>query len=66
MKLGNNFGFWVRVVMAILKAVLPFGDGSNPSGRDAGERVCRAVLDQVVKNNEDDDLKSVADAESLA
>lgn len=66
MKLGKNFGFWIRIIMAILDTALKFAGGSTESVKEPGERIAVAVLDVVIKNNEDDDLKSVHDAESLA
>ncbi len=63
MRLGKNFGFWVRIAMAILKAILPFLAITKDLREDAGERLVRNILDVVILYNKDDALMDVDDAE---
>jgi hypothetical protein len=64
MRLGKDFGFWIKIILAILRAILPFSSGGTDNIQPAGERVARAVLDVAIKSNEDDSLESIEDVES--
>lgn len=59
MKLGKDFFFWVRIIIAILRAIIKATKG-NPNGDQIpGEVVVEAVLDVIIDSNEDDKLTSV-------
>jgi len=59
MKLGKDFFFWVRIIIAILRAIIKATKG-NPNGdQTPGEVVVEAVLDVIIDSNEDDKLTSV-------
>lgn len=59
MKLGKNFGFWIQLILAVLRALVPFSKVEGESIQEPGERVARAVLGVAVKLNEDDDIDSL-------
>jgi len=61
MKFGKDFGFWVSLILAILKALLPFGRNDEDAQVATGPRVVNAVLDTAVKVNEDDELGGLVD-----
>jgi len=55
MKLGKDFWFWVKVLLAILKAILAFNP-VNPSNPDSlGFQIVKSVTGVLVQENEDDD-----------
>ena len=51
MKLGSSFGFWIQVLLAVIRALLPFSVKDGEPDADPGETM-------VIKN-EDDDLTGI-------
>lgn len=59
MKLGRDFFFWVRIIIAILRAIVRVTKGNPNGGLPPGEIITEAVLDVVIDANEDDKLENV-------
>lgn len=55
MKLGKDFWFWVRLIIAIFKAILGFQPTNSNPELSAGHRAFNAVLSRLVSDNQDDD-----------
>jgi len=54
MKLGKNFLLYLRILLQILRAILPY-IAKNPSDPDAaGKAALNRVLDELVAANDDD------------
>lgn len=58
MKLGKDFWFWVRLIVAILKAILGFEPDEPEPKLTPGHRAFNATLDVLSADNEDDDHKA--------
>lgn len=59
MKLGSSFGFWIQVLLAVIRALLPFSVKDGEPDADPGETMVIQLLNRLVKTNEDDDLKGI-------
>ncbi len=46
--------FWIQIVMALLKAILPFSIKPPEPGVEPGERIAKAVINKVILLNKDD------------
>lgn len=58
MKFGKDFWFWVRLIIALLKAILGFEPDTTSTPLSAGHRAFNAVCASLVQENEDDDHKA--------
>lgn len=58
MRFGKSFWFWIRILLAALKALRPPDPKTEPNPPEPGERVFDSVLGQVVEENEDDEHKA--------
>jgi len=54
MKLGSDFWFWFNVLFEIIKAILAGKPKDNPNPTTPGERMFKAVMGNIVDENEDD------------
>lgn len=61
MKLGKDFFFWARIIIAVLRAIVRIVKGPQNGDQVPGEIITEAVLDVVIAANEDDKLASVKD-----
>lgn len=61
MKLGRDFFFWAKILIAILRAIVRIMTGQLNGDQEPGEVIVEAVLDVVIDTNEDDKLTSVKD-----
>jgi hypothetical protein len=55
MRLGRKFLWWAHLALALLRALLQFNVGEHEDPELAGPTIIKAILDQAVKDNEDDD-----------
>jgi len=63
-KLGQDFWFWVRLIIEILKAILGFETKNQNPSLTAGHRAFNAVCASLVDENEDD-AKKASDLQAL-
>lgn len=55
MALGSDFWLWLRILFAIVKALLEFQNGGAPNGESPGEFVCKEGASVVAALMSDDE-----------
>lgn len=59
MKLGKNWGFWLNIILIIIRSLAAeFAKGKDNPG-EVGPGLARGLLDYATKQNEDDDLGGI-------
>jgi len=61
MRLGKDFFFWLKVLIAILNAIKQALSDNPGSNGNAGPTLVKSVLDVIVKANDDDSFETVDD-----
>lgn len=54
MKLGSDFWFWLRILYAVIKAILGVGPANKDNPASTGEQMFKSVMGKIVEDNEDD------------
>lgn len=54
MKLGSDFWFWLKVLFAVIKAILGVQPKNKDNPTSIGEQMFKTVMGKIVSDNEDD------------